>query len=132
MDSASLWPLAVYFGVALAIACGMLLISWVLGERHHQPQTGDPYESGIVSTGSARLRFEPQFYLVAMFFVVFDIEAMFLFAWAIAIRSAGWAGYADIVGFVVVLVIALAYLWRVGGLDVAWSARRNPRSGEER
>lgn len=133
MGSGDLWPLALYFGVVLVIATGMLLLSWALGERHHQPATGEPYESGIVSAGTARVRFEPQFYLVAMFFVIFDLEAMFLLAWAVAIHAGGWQAYTDIVGFVVVLMVALVYLWRIGALNVAGvgaPGRRPPRSGE--
>lgn len=128
MDSGSLWPLALYFAVAVAIAAAMLSLSWVLGERHDEPATGQPYESGIVSTGSARLRFEPQFYLVAMFFVIFDLEAIFLFAWAAAIHAGGWQGYVTVVGFVGVLVVALVYLWRIGALDIAGLGGKPRRS----
>lgn len=130
MGSSALWPLILYFAIVLIVAVGMLALSWVLGERHHEHATGEPYESGIVSTGGARLRFEPQFYLVAMFFVIFDLEAMFLFAWAVAIHPGGWAGYADIIGFVAVLLVALAYLWRIGGLDVLRMGRP-PRKARE-
>lgn len=130
MGSSALWPLILYFAIVLIVAVGMLALSWVLGERHHDHATGEPYESGIVSTGGARLRFEPQFYLVAMFFVIFDLEAMFLFAWAVAIHPGGWAGYADIAGFVAVLLVALVYLWRIGGLDVLRMGR-SPRKARE-
>jgi NADH-quinone oxidoreductase subunit A len=112
------WPLAVYFFVVLTLAALLLGASSVLGERHRQPATGAPYESGIVSAGSARVRFNAQFYLIAAFFVVFDLEAVFLFAWAIAGRALGWAAYAEVLVFVAVLVAALAYLWRVGALDL--------------
>lgn len=118
----ALWPLALYFGIVIAVAIGMLALSYLLGEHHRERQTGEPYESGIVSTGSARLRFDAKFYLVAMFFVVFDVESMFIFAWIIALREAGWTGYVDMVVFVVVLLAALAYLWRIGALD--WGPTR--------
>ena len=114
---ATVWPLVVYFALVVATAAGMIAFSWVLGERHRQRATGLPYESGVVSTGSARLRLSADFYLVAMFFVIFDLEAVFLFAWAIAARESGWAGYAAVVIFVAVLAAALAYLWRAGALD---------------
>ena len=81
-----------------------------------------PYESGIVSEGSARVRVSAKFYLVAMFFVIFDLEAVFIFAWAIAARELGWAGYSEILVFIAILVAALAYLWRLGALD--WSPSR--------
>ena len=82
----------------------------------------EPFESGIVATGVPSLRFSVGFYLVAIFFVIFDIEAVFIFAWAIAFRESGWAGYSEISIFITVLVAALAYLWKLGALD--WRTRR--------
>jgi len=114
-----LWPLALYLVLVVALAAALLIISALLGERHREPATGRPYESGIVSTGSARLRFAASFYLIAALFVVFDLEAAFLFAWAVALRDIGWPGYAEGVVFMGVLGVALAYLWRSGALDIA-------------
>jgi NADH-quinone oxidoreductase subunit A len=105
----------------------MLGLSYVLGERHKGRATGEPYESGIAPTGSARLRFDVKFYRVATFFVVFDLEAVFLFAWAVAARELGWPGYIEMVIFVGILVAALIYLWRVGALG--WGSR--PRAARE-
>jgi NADH-quinone oxidoreductase subunit A len=122
VNSVVLWPLLLYFGLVIIVVGGMLAISYVLGERHREKATGEPYESGIVSTGSARLRFDVKFYLTAMFFVIFDLEAAFLFAWVIAFRQLGWSGYAEAVVFVVILLVALIYLWRTGALD--WGPRR--------
>lgn len=107
----------VYTGAVIVLVAGMLGVSYVLGQRHRERETGDPYEGGIVSTGSARVRLSVKFYLVAMFFVIFDLEAVFLFAWAVAARELGWAGYAEALVFVGILVAALVYLWRSGGLD---------------
>ena len=118
-----LWPLVLYFFLVVLVALGMLGISYVLGEHHKEKATDEPYESGVVTTGSARVRFDVKFYLVAMFFVVFDLEIAFLFAWAVAARELGWAGYAAAVVFVAVLVAALVYLWKVGALN--WGT--NPR-----
>jgi NADH-quinone oxidoreductase subunit A len=112
-----LWPLAVYGLLVILIVAGMIGISALLGQRHTERATGEPYESGIVSTGSARVRLSVSFYLVAMFFVIFDLEAVYLFAWAVAARELGWAGYAEVLVFVGILVAALAYLWRRGALD---------------
>jgi NADH-quinone oxidoreductase subunit A len=117
----ALWPLAVYVGAVLLLVSGMIGMSYVLGERHREPATGDPYESGILSTGTAQVRLSVQFYLVAMFFVIFDLEAAFLFAWAVAARELGWPGYLEASVFVAVLAAALAYVWRAGGLD--WGTR---------
>jgi NADH-quinone oxidoreductase subunit A len=117
-----LWPLIVYSGLAVCVTATMLA-SYVLGQRHCEPATGMPYESGIVSEGSARVRVSARFYLVAVFFVVFDLEAVFLFAWAVAAREVGWAGYWEVVIFIGVLMAALLYLWGVGALD--WATERS-------
>ncbi len=113
----TLWPLAIYFLVVVALAAIILGLSYVLGQRHREPATGEPYESGVAPTGSARVRYDVKFYIVAMFFVIFDLEAVFLFAWAIAWRQVGWSGYIEMAAFVAVLVAALVYLWRRGALD---------------
>jgi NADH-quinone oxidoreductase subunit A len=118
-----LWPLAVYFGITVLFAVLLLAVSALLGERHHERATCLPYESGVVSTGSARLRFGVSFYLVAVFFVVFDLEAAFLFAWAIAMRDIGWAGYFEGLVFIGVLMAALGHLWRSGALAFASGIR---------
>jgi NADH-quinone oxidoreductase subunit A len=93
-----------------------------LGQRHSDRATGEPYEVGIVSEGSARVRFSAKFYLVAILFVIFDLEAVFVFAWAIAGRELGWAGYAGLLVFLLVLAVALIYEWRLGALD--WVTQR--------
>src|ERR1700740_2543608 len=112
-----LWPLAIYLVIVSMLVVAMLGLSFVLGQRHHDRATGTPYESGILSQGSARVRLSAKFYLVAMFFVIFDLEAVFIFAWAIAVRETGWTGYAEATCFVAVLLATLVYLWRVGALD---------------
>ena len=89
----------------------------LLGERHRQRGAELPYESGVAPTGDARIRFPADFYLVAMFFVIFDAASIFLLAWAVAAREAGWAGFAALVLFLVETVAALAYLWRSGVFD---------------
>jgi NADH-quinone oxidoreductase subunit A len=117
VQTTALWPMVVYCGAVIALVASMLALSHILGQRHMDRATGEPYESGIVSTGSARLRLSADFYLVAMFFVIFDLEAVFIFAWAIAFREVGWAGYMEILVFIGILIAALIYLWRQGGLD---------------
>jgi NADH-quinone oxidoreductase subunit A len=112
-----LWPLAVYLTIVVMLVAAMLGLSFVLGQRHQDRATGSPYESGILSEGSARVRLSVKFYQTAIFFVIFDLEAVFLFAWAIAVREAGWAGYAEVLIFIMVLLATLVYLWRVGALD---------------
>jgi len=112
-----LWPLAVYFIAVVFLVTTIIIVSYLLGQRHREPARGEPYESGLPPTGSARLRFPIDFYLVAMFFVIFDVESIFIFAWAIAWRELGWAGYIEVLIFIGVLLAALVYLWRVGALD---------------
>jgi len=73
----------------------------------------------VVSVGSGRLRISAKFYLVAMFFVIFDLEAVFLYAWAVSLRASGWAGFIEATIFIVVLLVGLVYIWRLGGLDWA-------------
>jgi NADH-quinone oxidoreductase subunit A len=113
-----LWPLAVYAGLVVATAAGLVVVSYLLGERHGGRATGQPYESGLEPTGTARPPVTVNFYLVAALFVIFDVEAVFIIVWAGAFRRAGWAGYVEIVVFTAVLGAALFYLWRAGALRV--------------
>jgi NADH-quinone oxidoreductase subunit A len=125
--TSELWPFFAYLAAALVVLAGMLVLSYALGERHREAATDDPFESGILPTGTARVRVDVRFYLVAMFFVVFDLEAVFIFLWAVALRRVGWTGYIDIAVFIGVLVVALAYLWRLGALD--WGSVSRIRRG---
>lgn len=113
----TLWPLGAYFLLVVFLVAGMLLLSHLLGERHRDLATDVPYESGIVPTGTAETRFSAKFYLVAMFFVIFDLEAVFIFAWAVAARELGWLGYGEVALFIGILLAALVYLARLGALD---------------
>jgi NADH-quinone oxidoreductase subunit A len=130
LNGESLWPLALYFGAVVFVAATMVLLSYVLGQRHHERATADPYESGMPVTGSARVRLSAKFYLVAMFFVIFDLEAVFIFAWAVSAREVGWAGYLEILVFIAVLAAALVYLWRLGALD--WKTARERAAARAR
>jgi NADH-quinone oxidoreductase subunit A len=116
-------PFLVYVATTFVIVIAMIVLSYFLGQRHKDHQTDEPFESGIVSTGSARLRVDVKFYLLAVFFVIFDLESMFLFAWAVAARQVGWAGYIEVVIFIFVLAAVLIYLWRLGALD--WASRKS-------
>jgi len=113
----TLWPLILYFAGIMVIVAFMMGLSYLLGERHHERRTGEPYESGIPVTGSARARHPIQFYLVAMFFVLFDLEAVFLFAWGVAAKKLGWTGFIEAAIFVGVLMCALFYLARIGSFE---------------
>lgn len=123
-DTAVLWPLVAYSLSVLVLTVGIVTLSFVLGQRHAEPGTSVPYESGMPPTGSARLRFPSDFYLIAMFFVIYSVASIFIFAWAVVARQAGWSGYAILSSFILLLVAALAYLWRVGALDWRASGRQ--------
>src|SRR5689334_10984035 len=100
MNDVILWPMVVYCTSVLVVVALMMGVSYLLGQRHQDRSTGDPYESGIVVTGSARVRLSAKFYLVAMFFVIFDLESVFIFSWAVAARELGWAGYVGMLVFI--------------------------------
>ncbi len=104
----------------------MLAASFALGPRRRTAPDSNPFESGILPLHSTAIRFPSQFYLIAMFFVIFDLEMVFVFAWAVAVRPAGWPGYAGICAFLTLLLAALAYLWRSGALEWGPKPRLQP------
>ena len=112
-----LWPVLVFAAFVFLIVGGMLGASYFLGQRHNETQTDTIFESGIKSTNDARLRFPVHFYIVAMFFVIFDLEAAFIISWAIAFRKVGWGGYIGVLIFIFILLVVLLYEWRIGALD---------------
>ena len=113
------WAFLVYTAAVLFVVLLMLGLSWVLGGRNTGRAKNDPFESGVFSVGSGRLRISAKFYLVAMFFVIFDLEAVFLYAWAVSLRESGWPGFIEAAIFIAVLLVGLVYVWRLGGLDWA-------------
>ena len=124
----NLLPLIIYFGAVLAITGVMLGGAYLLGQRHHAKAADEPFESGIVPTGDVHIRFSVQFYLLAIFFVIFDMESIFLFAWSVALQEAGWSGFIEALVFITVLIAALIYLWTIGALDWRTRRQRNSRS----
>lgn len=111
------FSLAVYTVIVLSLMAIMLVLTALLGEKKKTPEKLRSYECGIIPTGLARLRYPVPFYLVATFFLIFDIESAFIFTWAIAFRPLGWAGWLQISFFILVLLVSLFYLWKKGGLD---------------
>lgn len=116
--------LGVYLLAGSALVALFLVLSRALGERHRERSTGEPYESGVAVTGSTRVPVSVRFYPVAMIFVIFDLEAAFLVAWAAGARGAGAAGAAAMAAFVVLLALALAYAVRAGALGAHRRAAR--------
>ncbi len=109
--------LAIYGFLVLALIAIFLFLSSWLGEKKSTPEKLRPYESGIIPTGTTRFPYPVAFYLVATFFLIFDIEAAYIFSWAIAFEQLGWAGWVQISFFLIVLLISLFYVWKKGGLD---------------
>lgn len=102
--------------VLVILALLMFLTTW-LGGKRPGVEKDRPYESGVIPTGMARLRLPVQFYLVAIFFIIFDLEAVFLYAWAVAFDLLGWPGYAYISFFIAALLAGLVYIWKKKGLE---------------
>jgi len=111
------WPFLIYASAVFLVAGVMIGLSYILGERHKEKTTGEPFESGIPPTGNARLRFSSHFYLIAIFFVIFDLDAVFIMVWAISFRETGVAGYIGILIFIGILIAVLAYEIGIKALD---------------
>ena len=124
---AQYWAVGLFITAVVALCAFMIGAASLLGGRSHGRSKTLPYESGILGTGSARQRFSVKFYLVAMLFVIFDIEAVFLFAWAISVREVGWAGFWGAAIFIFILLAGLIYDSRVGALDWAPAGRLRSR-----
>ncbi|WP_173634834.1 NADH-quinone oxidoreductase subunit A [Paramixta manurensis] len=118
------WAFAVFVVIALGLCCFMLAGGWLLGGRARARHKNTPFESGIDPVGSTHIRLSAKFYLVAMFFVIFDVEALYLYAWSTSIRESGWVGFAEATIFILVLLAGLVYLVRIGALDWAPARRR--------
>jgi len=131
-DAASYWALGIFFVGVVGMCAFMLLLPWVLGGRQWGRAKNEPFESGIVPQGSARMRISAKFYLVAMFFVIFDVEALYLFAYAAAVREVGWVGFIEAAVFILILLAGLVYLARIGALDWSPQARQRLKNRQQR
>jgi NADH-quinone oxidoreductase subunit A len=117
VSNITFWPFLVFAFTVIFLIGIMIGLSYVLGERHKEKSTNEPYESGIPPTGDARLRFSSGFYIIAMFFVIFDLDAAFIMLWAVSFRELGLSGYIGIVVFIGLLVVLLVYELSIGALD---------------
>ena len=108
----------IWFSLAVAGLMGiiMFLTTW-LGRKSKNINKQRPYESGVIPTGSARLRYPVPFFLIAIFFLIFDVEGAFIFTWAVAAKSLGWAGWFQITFFIFVLLLGLVYIWIKRGIN---------------
>jgi NADH-quinone oxidoreductase subunit A len=114
------FPVLVQALLAMALAAGLLTASYVLGKRVRNRVKDTPYESGMVPTGDARHRLSVKFYLVAMLFILFDIEAIFLYPWVVVYRELKMFAFVEMLVFVALILAGFFYIWKKGALD--WSA----------
>src|ERR1700732_4834093 len=113
------FPVLVQVVIAAAVAIGLIVASSALGKRARSPQKDTPYECGIAPTGSARERFSVKFYLVGMLFIVFDIEAVFLYPWVVVFRDFKMVAFVEMLIFIALVLAGFFYIWKKGALD--WS-----------
>ncbi len=113
--------LVLYWALVLSLTGVLLVLSQWLGRKSPSEEKLRPYESGIIPTGPARLRYPVPFFMVAIFFLIFDVEGAYIFSWAVAARTLGWTGWLQIGFFILVLIAGLAYVWIKGGLE--WGPR---------
>jgi NADH-quinone oxidoreductase subunit A len=123
LESQHLWPLGFYLAAVIFVVAAMLGVSAIAGGRRSHDPASPPYESGMLPVGRAGARLSISYYLVAMFFLIFDLEAVFVFAWAVAVRQAGWAGYSVMAVFIATLMTGFFFLWRRGALDTGGRPR---------
>jgi NADH-quinone oxidoreductase subunit A len=119
------WPFLLFIGLVILLVAIIMLLSYLLGARRRDRADARPYESGEPATLLPARGISIEFFRIAVFFVVFDLETAFLIVWALVAREAGWAGYFEILVFTGVLLAALAYLWRLGSLDWRDVHKRN-------
>jgi NADH-quinone oxidoreductase subunit A len=110
-------PLLLHFLVAAALAAAMISLSAIFGYRRPNPTKSQAYECGITPTGDARARFSVKFYLVAMLFILFDVEVVFLFPWAVIFRELGMFGFLEMLVYLGIVLAGFFYIWKKGVLD---------------
>ena len=113
------FPILIQAIIAVALAAGLIIGSTVLGKKAKSPLKDTPYESGMAPVGSARERFSVKFYMVGMIFILFDIEAIFLYPWAVVYRQLKLFGFFEMLIFVALVLIGFFYVWKKGALDWA-------------
>ncbi len=118
-------PLLLHFMIAFAVAGAIVTLSWLIGQRKPSRAKMSPYECGVAPVGDARERFSVKFYLVAMLFILFDVEAVFLYPWAIILRELKMFGFLEMLVYVGIVLVGLFYVWKKGVLD--WGATGSKR-----
>jgi NADH-quinone oxidoreductase subunit A len=111
------FPLLVTFGIAAVVVLALLAIASKVGPKSMNPVKAEPFESGNPPKGDARIRFSVRFYLIAMLFLIFDLEVVFLYPWAIYFRELGMFGLVQMGIFLIILTVGYIYVWKKGALD---------------
>ena len=110
-------PVVIFIGVSLVIGLALLVAPFIVAYQNPDPEKLSAYECGFNAFDDARMTFDVRFYLVAILFIIFDLEVAFLFPWAIALGDIGWLGFGSMMGFLFVLTVGFVYEWRKGALD---------------
>jgi NADH-quinone oxidoreductase subunit A len=110
-------PLLIHMIIVGLVACGMVLLSWLIGWRRPTRAKMSPYECGMAPIGDARERFSVKFYLVAMLFILFDVEAVFLYPWAVILRDLKMFGFWEMLVYIGIVLVGFFYIWKKGVLD---------------
>ncbi len=126
--SAFNWSAIAFILAAIGLVVFMLVVPRLLGGRSHGSQKEEIFEAGVVGAGNARIRLSAKFYLVAIFFVIFDLEALYLYAYAVSVRETGWLGFATAATFIVDLLIGLVYALSLGALNWAPADKRRKQA----
>jgi len=120
-------PLLLHFAIALGLAGAIVLLSYLIGQHKPNRAKVSPYECGVQPIGDARSRFSVKFYLVAMLFILFDVEAVFLYPWAVILRELKMFGFWEMIVYIAIVLVGLFYVWKKGVLDWGLS---DPKRGD--
>jgi NADH-quinone oxidoreductase subunit A len=121
-------PLLIHFLLAGLVATGIVVLSWIFGYRKPTRAKLSPYECGMIPVGDARQRFSVKFYLVAMIFILFDVEAVFLYPWAVILRKLKMFGFWEMLVYILIVLVGFFYIWKKGVLD--WGNTTSTSRGE--
>jgi NADH-quinone oxidoreductase subunit A len=121
-------PLLLHILAAAVVASAIVILSWILGKRRPTRAKLSPYECGMIPVGDARERFSVKFYLVAMLFILFDVEAVFLYPWAVILRDLKMFGFWEMMVYIAIVLVGFFYVWKKGVLD--WNRSSLLRRGQ--
>ena len=110
-------PILIFMGLAGVLGLALFAVGWILGPRRPDAEKLSPYECGFEAFEDARMKFDVRYYLVAILFILFDLETAFFFPWGVAIRDLGWAGFMTMMVFIAEFVVGFWYIWKKGALD---------------